>query len=391
VQFASALTTQQDPATAGLDLSQRIRGQLNGRRPDLALLFVSSHYVEQIEDLLSHIRLELNPRVLIGATGEGVLAGAEEIEEAPAAALWAAHLPGVEVTPLRMTFSDEASLSAREWPDTLQSEAMPPTMLIFADPFSTPIDEVLTSLEDVYPGAIAVGGLVGGGRDQGGNRLLLNDMAYDNGLVGVALSGPVSIRTVVSQGCRPIGDRCVVTRAEQNVIHELSGQSALERLQSIFAELNVRDRELAQRALHIGIVMNEHRNHFERGDFLVRNLVGADRQSGSVAIGDLVKEGQTVQFHVRDADSADEDLHHLLAQERQRRPKAPLGVLVFSCCGRGRGLFGQPHHDVGVIREQVGGIPLAGFFAQGEIGPVAGRNYLHGYTASVVLFSEPDR
>jgi small ligand-binding sensory domain FIST len=264
-----------------------------------------------------------------------------------------------------------------------------PTFILLADPFTTPMAEALTVLADRWPGAAAIGGLAGGGRNQGDHRLLLNDTVHDNGLVGVALSGPLSIRTVVSQGCRPIGDPFVVTRAEQNVIHELGGEPALERLQAVFESLAGDERRMAHQALHVGIVIDEHRERFERGDFLIRNLIGADRSSGSVAIGDQVQEGQTVQFHLRDAKSASEDLNLLLALDRTKHEQPPLGALLFSCCGRGHGLFGKPHHDITVLRERVGEIPAAGFFAQGEIGPVGGSNFLHGYTASLALFSEP--
>jgi small ligand-binding sensory domain FIST len=261
-------------------------------------------------------------------------------------------------------------------------------LILLADPFSTPVDEVLAVLADRCPGSAAIGGLAGGGHDSGENRLILNDEVYDGGLVGVALSGRIAVRMVVSQGCRPIGEPYVVTKAEQNVIHELGGVPALERLQTLFESLGSDERRIAQRALHLGIVIDEHRDRFERGDFLVRNLIGADRGSGSVAIGDQVQEGQTVQFHVRDAQSASEDLNLLLAADRSIH-RAPLGALLFSCCGRGRGLFGRPHHDITAVREREGDVPIAGFFAQGEIGPVGGGNFLHGYTASLALFSEP--
>ena len=181
-----------------------------------------------------------------------------------------------------------------------------------------------------------------------------------------------------------------MTKAERNVIYELGGTPALDRLQAAFESLSEEERRIAHRALHVGVVIDEHHNRFERGDFLVRNLIGADRSSGSVAIGDVVREGQTVQFHVRDARSASEDLNLLLAAEQSRQARPTLGALVFSCCGRGQGLFGRPHHDVTAVRERVGDVPIAGFFAQGEIGPVGGSNFLHGYTASVALFSEPD-
>jgi small ligand-binding sensory domain FIST len=252
------------------------------------------------------------------------------------------------------------------------------------------MQEVLSLMSDRYPHGKAVGGLAGGGQDSGENRLLLNDQIFDGGVVGVQLTGPIAVRTVTSQGCRPIGERFVVTRAEQNLIYELGGVSALKRLQDVFESLGGAQRRDAHRAVHLGIVIDEHQSHFERGDFLVRNLIGADQQAGAIAIGDIVQEGQTVQFHLRDAKSASDDLHFLLAADRTTHQSPPLGALLFSCCGRGEGLFGQPHHDSGVVQERLGSIPTAGFFAQGEIGPVGGRNFLHGYTASVVIFSEPD-
>lgn len=391
LKFAAAVSRERDSHAAGSAVAQAARRDLEGRQADLACLFFSPQYAESAEELVEAVRQELSPHLLIGCSGEGVIGGGEEIESAAAVTLWTASLPGVALTPFRLSADqDEYGISMTGWPGNFDEPLERPSFLLLADPFSTPMDEVFSLLADRCSGAPAIGGLAGGGRDQGDNRMVLDGNVYDGGLVGVALSGPLAIRTVVSQGCRPIGERYMVTRAEHNVIHELSGTPALERLQSLFGSLSDKEQHLAQRALHIGVVMDEQRNRFERGDFLVRNLIGADQRSGSVAIGDVVKEGQTVQFHLRDAQSATEDLHLMLAAERARHPQPPLGALVFSCCGRGRGLFGRPHHDVSTLKERVGDVPTAGFFAQGEIGPVGGANFLHGYTASVALFSEPD-
>jgi len=391
LKFAAAVSRERDPRAAGSSVAQAVRRDLGGRPADLACLFFSSQYTEPAEALVEAIRSELAPRLLIGCSGEGVIGGSEEIESAAAVTLWAAGLPGVTLTPFRLTADrDDYGISLTGWPGVLDNLPARPSFVLLADPFSTPMDEVLALIADRCPGSPAIGGLAGGGRDQGDNRMVLNGDVYDGGLVGVTLSGPLAIRTVISQGCRPIGERYMVTRAEHNVIHELSGTPALQQLQSFFGSLSEDEQRLAQRALHIGVVIDEQRNRFERGDFLVRNLIGADQRSGSLAIGDVVREGQTVQFHLRDAQSATEDLHMLLAAERVRHQQPPLGALVFSCCGRGRGLFGRPHHDVSILKERAGEIPTAGFFAQGEIGPVGGRNFLHGYTASVALFSEPD-
>jgi small ligand-binding sensory domain FIST len=262
---------------------------------------------------------------------------------------------------------------------------------LLADPFTTPVQELLNMLGEQYHGVPVVGGLAGGGRGARENRMILAGQAYDGGAVGVRMAGPVTVETIISQGCRPIGDRYVVTRAEQNVIHELGGKPALQRLQTAFDSLDEQRRRTVHRALHVGIVIDEHRAHFERGDFLIRNLIGADQETGSIAVGDSVREGQTIQFHLRDGRTADEDLNLLLAGYARRRHLPPSGALLFSCCGRGQGLFGIPHHDITVLRTRLGTIPTAGFFAQGEIGSVGDKNFVHGYTASIALFSEPGR
>ncbi|MFQ5930962.1 MAG: FIST N-terminal domain-containing protein [Nitrospiraceae bacterium] len=390
LRFSAAVSRDTNAVEAGRDLGRATRRALGEGPADLAFLFFSAHYAEQATELTAAVRRELAPDLVVGCTGEGIIGGTEEVESAPAVSLWAARLPGVSLTPIRLSCAqDEDGISVRGWPDELISGPALPSFLLLADPFSTGVNEALSLIADRCPGSIAIGGMAGGGRDLGENRMVLNDEVYEGGLVGVAVSGPLSLRTVVSQGCRPIGERYVVTKAESNVIHELGGVPALERLQSVFETLSSAERRLAHRALHIGVVMDEQRNRFERGDFLVRNLIGADQNSGSVAIGDMIKEGQTIQFHIRDAQSASEDLHLMLAADRARHQQPPLGALLFSCCGRGRGLFGRPHHDVTVLRERTGNVPVAGFFAQGEIGPVGGMNFLHGYTASVALFCEP--
>ena len=389
LRFAAAVSTQSDTEKAAGDLADEIQTKF-GRAPiDLACLFFSAHHTVRADVLAATISRSLRPRFLIGCSGEGIIAGAEELEMAPATALWAASLPDVTLDPIRASFSptqDQFRLS--DWPASNGEDA---SLLVLADPFTTPVQEVLCLLDERYPGVQAIGGLAGGGHQVGENRLIFHDEVLTGGLVGVRVSGPVDIRPVISQGCRLLGDRFVVTKAEHNLIHELGGVPALERLQAVFESLPEEDRRHAHRALHIGIAIDEHRDRFERGDFLVRNLVGADQTTGSIAIGDIVQEGQTVQFHLRDAQSASEDLNVLLAADRAAHRHPPLGALLFSCCGRGRGLFGRPHHDATATAERLGAIPLAGFFAQGEIGPVGGRNFLHGYTASMALFAERDR
>lgn len=388
MQFAAALSRKSDTEAAARDLADEVRARLGTASVDLACLFFSAHHTLRAEVLATMLAQALRPRIMIGCSGEGVIAGAEELETAPAVTLWVASLPDVTVDPVRLSFSptqDQFRLSG--WPEPGVADS---SFLLFADPFTTPMQEVLRLLEERYPGTKAIGGLAGGGQEAGKNRVIFHDEVLTGGLVGVRLSGPVDIRPVISQGCRLIGDRFVVTKAEHNLIHELGGAPALQRLQTVFESLTGEDRRRAHRALHLGIVIDEHQNRFERGDFLVRNLVGADQTTGAVAIGDVVQEGQTVQFQLRDAQSASEDLNLLLAADRATHRHPPLGTLMFSCCGRGQGLFERPNHDAAAVTERLGPIPIAGFFAQGEVGPVGGRNFLHGYTASLALFAERD-
>ena len=372
LQFATALSRKTDTEAATRDLADAILMQIGAAPIDLAFGFFSGHHAAKATMISAMLRKELRAKVCLGCSGEGVIAGSEEIETAAALTVWVACLPDVKLTPLQLSVSHlQDQIRMLGWPDPGHEES---TFLLLADPFSTPMQEILSLMNDRYPHGKVGGGLAGGGQDSGENRLLLNDHGFDGGVVGVQLTGPIAVRTVTSQGCRPIGERFVVTRAEQNLIFELGGVSALKRLQDVFESMGEDQRRDARHALHLGIVIDEHGSHFEPGDFLVRNLIGADQQAGAVAIGDVVLEGQTVQFHLRDAKSASDDLHFLLAADRAKHQSPPLGALLFSCCGRGEGLFGQPHHDSGVVQERLGPIPTAGFFAQGEIGQVGGAS-----------------
>lgn len=388
LRFASALSRKTDTEAAVRDLADAVRMEIGQGAIHLAFVFFSPHHVQKADLIARMIREELSIDVCLGCSGEGVIADGEELETAPALTLWVGSLPHVRLTPIRLAFSQvQDQFHMPDWPE---ATAEPSTFILLADPFSTPMHEILAMMAERYPNGQAVGGLAGGGRGPGDNRLIKNGEVLDGGVVGVHVSGPIAIRTVISQGCCPIGERYVVTRAEQNMLFELAGKPAIVRLQEVFESLEGPRRRDAHRALHIGIAIDEHRSRFERGDFLVRNLVGADQQAGAIAIGDVVQEGQTVQFQLRDAKSASEDLHVLLAADRAKHRNPPLGALLFSCCGRGEGLFGHSHHDSKVVQERVGPIPVAGFFAQGEIGPVGAKNFLHGYTASVALFSRPE-
>ena len=389
VKIASVLSRAEMTSDAVDAVCRDITIGLAGHPVDLAFVFFSAHHLDSVEDLAAQVRDRLRPRVLLGCSAESVIEGSQEIEGEPALCLWAAHLPATVLTPFHLSFEHaEGSFAVSGWPEEMPEPDSHPSFVVMGDPFTTPVEALLHSLAERYPGALAIGGMASAGHQPGTNRLLYNDTVLDEGAIVVALTGAVRIRTVVSQGCRPIGERFMITSAEQNVIHELSGKPALDRLREVFSLLSPSEQRQAERALHLGIVIDEQQEQFARGDFLIRNLVGADQQTGSFAVGDIVREGQTVQFQLRDGASASEDLHALLAGERSIGKGAPAGALIFSCNGRGQRLFRRPHHDATAIQESIGALPVGGFFAMGEIGPVGGNNFLHSFTASVALFCE---
>ena len=379
-RFASALSQHPIAANAVGEAAGEILEHLDGEGCDLAVCFASTHHVGAFEDIGPALRNILEPRVLVGGTAVAVAGGPHEIEENPALTVFAARLDGATLTPVTLRVQetpDGAALTG--WPSLDQS---PGSLLLFADPFTFPVDAFLQRVNRDLPGLQIIGGLASAAGSPGGNRLVLDDHVVDEGAVGVFVDGGgIQVRTLVSQGCRPIGRPYVVTRGDQNLIEELGGKPAIERLQELAGAASEEERELLRRGLHVGLVVDEHKAEFSRGDFLVRNLLGADESSGALAVGEQVSVGQTVQFHVRDAGAADEDLREMLTGVDAE------AALLFTCNGRGRHLFTVPDHDAGMVENLLGPIPLAGAFCAGEIGPVGGRNFLHGFTASLALFA----
>ncbi len=379
--FASALSQHPLATQAVGEAAGEVLERLGGEHADLVVCFVSPHHVGVLEDIAGAVRGVLEPRVLLGGTAASIIGSGREVEEEPALSLFAARLPDRELTPVALRVEETPDGAALlGWPE--QRDGPPTTLLLFADPFTFPVDAFLERCNADAPELRVIGGLASAAARPGGNRLVLDDRIVDEGAVGVLVDRGIDVRTLVSQGCRPIGRPYVVTRAQRNFVEELGGQPALERLQEIAAGATEEERELLRGGLHVGLVVDEHKAEFERGDFLVRNLLGADQESGALAVGDRVSVGQTVQFHVRDAAAADEDLRELLAGVDAE------AALLFTCNGRGRHLFGAPDHDAGLVEQMLGPIPVAGCFCAGEIGPVGGRNFLHGFTASLALFGE---
>jgi small ligand-binding sensory domain FIST len=341
--------------------------------------------------IVKTLQQRLGPRCLLGCVGESIVGNDQEIEWRPALSLWVAGWSrAVELEPFHLTFEQTADgPSLMGWPDSIVGGNLADAaMLVLGDPFTFPAQEFLQQVNQDYRGLRVMGGMASGVRGPGQCRLISGEDVSDSGAVGVVLRGPGLVRSIVSQGCRPIGRPMVITGANDNLITALGGRPPLQILQELWQELSTRDQELCRHGLHVGVVMNEYQGEFHRGDFLVRNVIGAERETGSLAITDRVRVGQTVQFHVRDADSADEDLRLLLQGDREKNPGSAKGALLFTCNGRGTRLFSGPNHDAGQVRLEAGQVPLAGFFAQGELGPVGGQNFIHGFTASVVLFQD---
>jgi small ligand-binding sensory domain FIST len=386
LRCAAAVSTQSVTSEAVREACAEIREQL-GDVPDLALLFCSPDHARQADTLAAQACEALGTDRLLGCSGESIVATGREIEEGPALSLWAAKWPGASCSlfPLEFERTREGGV-IQGWPDALAGQWPDETFLILlGEPFSFPADLLLERLNEDRPGVQVVGGMASGGDQPGDHRLFLGSSSLAEGAVAAIVSGPVRMRTVVSQGCRPIGKPFVVTKAERNVIQELGGKPALLQLKEIFDTLPAREQILVQNALHVGRVVSEYQERFEQGDFLVRNVVGIDPSDGAIAIGDYIRPGQTVQFHVRDQEAADAELRQLLAAAAQRSP-GPAGALLFTCNGRGTRMFSQPDHDAQCVAEALGPIPVAGLFAQGEIGPIGRQNFMHGFTASVAIF-----
>jgi len=373
-RFAAAASEHPLASHAAGEVIGEVMDQL-GPGPDLAVLFATGDHTGVFEELAGAVDELLAPRVLIGCTGSSVLAGPQELEEVPAVSLFAGQVGAAEPVRLDVIDSADGTVVVGMPDEAVQAG----TLVLLADPFSFPGDDFLTALGAQYPGVRAIGGLASAARGPGGNRLLVGQTVFDDGAVGVLLPDAVAVDLVVSQGCRPIGEPFVVTKAERNVIYELGGQPALDRLQHLLDKAEGDERRLLAQGLHIGIVVDEQQELFDRGDFLIRGVLGADRSVGAVAVGDEVTVGSTVQFQVRDAETADEDLRHLLAGGSAE------GALLFTCNGRGERFFDEPHHDAELVHA-VAGDATAGLFCAGEIGPIGTRNATHGYTASVLLF-----
>jgi small ligand-binding sensory domain FIST len=383
MQFHAAISDLPDTIEATQAVVSDVRAAVAD--VDVALVFATADHREMFADLVERLWLELDPQAMIGCAAEGVIAAGREIERSPGVAVIAGHLPGVRVHPIHIATNEWRDLLST--PDDLRERLglgdESRALLGIGDPWTCPLNQLMQAMDMLAPHAPMVGGMASAARQQGENRLVRNDQVFDAGFVGLSLSGPIDVQTVVSQGARPIGRPLVITRARDNIVEQLGGKKAMEVLREIILSLPKSEQALLQHGLLIGRAISEYRESFGRGDFLVRNITGADQNSGAIALADYVRVGQTIQFHVRDSASADEDLRLML--EAAAKKGQPAAGLLFSCNGRGTRMFDSPNHDIGVANQFMPETPLAGFFAAGEIGPVGGRNFIHGHTASVAL------
>lgn len=412
LSFASAISIAPDPDRCAGELCDAIAVDM-GSNADLAVVFASGGLAEHLPGIASAVQRRTGARRVLGCSAEGVAGGNTEVELESAASVLVGRMPGVELTTFDLDalapmhdpgvesrVAIGAAIGAR--PDTRAA-------LLLVDPFSVPMGRLLPVLDGAMAVAgsdgFAFGGLASAGQRAGENRLLLDSSVRHEGLIGLTLSGALDVDVIVSQGCRPIGPTSVVTRAKGNLIFELGGRRALDVAKSSLEQLNDDDRKLLAGGLFLGQAATEYKPRLGRGDFLVRPVMGAEPTSGAIAVGEIVRTGQTVQFHLRDSTTAREDLELLL--DGQVLHGRPAGVLMITCNGRGKQLFGESGVDVATVQRAFapleGGaaaaklgavygpparplVPLAGFFASGEIGPLGGSSFVHGHTACAALF-----
>lgn len=376
--------------------AEELRRRLEPNRPTLGLVFMTPDHFAQASQILEILRLHARIPMLAGCSSTSLIAGSEEAEDKPGIVLGLYALPGAELHAFHFTQEDVGQAEDDGYWE--QKTGMPRDAangwLVFADPFRMDCESWLRTWNEAYAPSPVLGGLATGTFQEQATQVYLNDMVYEEGGIGIAFGGSVTLKGVISQGCTPIGETWTITHSERNLIHAIGNRPAYEVLMETYNELTSEEQGKTRGNLFVGLVINEYLEDFHRGDFLVRNLIGADPKSGVVAVGALPRQGQTLQFQRRDAEAATEDMSLVLEKARgEVKGSRILGGCLFACNGRGSRLFGRPNHDAEMVQEKVGPLGLSGFFCNGEIGPVGSRNFLHGYTAALALFvdKEPSR
>jgi small ligand-binding sensory domain FIST len=387
MQWASALSRRVDARQAVAEAAEVVRDALSGP-PDLALLFVSSHYASAFDAIPCWAQAMLSPGCLIGCSASGVVGAGTEVERSEALSIVAARLPGVELFPFHLELPPAEGQEAiyRELTGLRSGGA---GLVLLSDPFSIDVEALLRGLDSAYPGVPKVGGLISGANEAGDGALFLGDRTLREGALGLGLRGRIALDTLVAQGCRPVGQPMIITRCRESVIYELNVGRPVDALRRLFEQLEPRDQELCRHSLFIGIEMSGGSHRYGQGDFLVRNLGGLDPKSGAMNVQGRCRDYQVVQFMLRDARTSAQDLQQRLMERHALKSSgAARGALQFSCVGRGQELFGSANHDSDMFCRQMGALPLGGFFASGEVGPVAGQSFLHGYTSVFGIFSD---
>lgn len=408
MQWANALSTRPSLEAALNEVTATLQPQLPGD-PDLGIVFLSSAFASDAPRLMPLLLEKLPMPTVIGCLGGGIIGttsqAIEEIEQGPALSLSVGYLPGVKIHPFRIDANQLPDLDGppQAWIDRIGVDpAENPHFILLIDPMASGITDLLAGLDFAYPRANKIGGLASAGESIAPGPLFYAEAGrsaprlYGQGTIGVALSGAIQVDSIVAQGCRPIGKPFQVTEAERNIITEIQAASSttgelitappLELLRDLVQTLSDPDRELAQTALFVGVAMDSFKLSLQPGDFLIRNLLGVDPRQGAIAIGDRVRRGQRLQFHLRDAQTSAEDLQFLLGDYLKAHPMPQaLGALMFSCLGRGTNLYADANFDSQVFRRFLPGIPLGGFFCNGEIGPVGQQTFLHGYTSALAI------
>jgi small ligand-binding sensory domain FIST len=382
-RVGAGLSASPEAAEAASEAARDARATLDGAAVDLAFLFLSAEHFADADEAVAAVDRQLEPSHLVGCIAEGVVGRDRELENGPGAAVWAAALPEAEIETFHsVALSTEDGVAVTGFPELDGADLV----ALLVDPFTFPAAGFLTRLNEEEDSAPLVGGLAAGGGEPDTQALFVDGEVVYEGAVGAVVRG-APVRTVVSQGCAPVGRDAVITSAEDNVVFELAGEPALERLKGDLATMTPEQQQSAARGgVLAGLVIDENRSDYRRGDYLMRGLIGLDEETGALAIGEPVRVGQTLRFHVRDAAAADEDLRENLAAALDRGRAA--GALLFTCNGRGTNMFSAPDHDVRAVGELLGDDALAGFFCAGEIGPVGGKPFLHGFTATLAVFLE---
>ena len=390
MKWASAVSEHADLERAIDECATGLLSRMDSVAPDLAVVFVSQHHEADYEQVSGLVKQRLPSAKVFGCSGGGIIGGGVEVEQRPAVSITAASLPDVQIEAFHLDGDSLPDLDAGPalWEELVGvTSEQDPQFVMLADPFSFPVQNLLLGLDFAFSDSVKIGGLASGAQQQGGNALFLNDQVHRSGAIGLALHGNITVDTVVAQGCRPIGHLMHITESRRNVLVQLDGKPPLDVLKDLFQTMSERDQDLMRHSLFLGVVMDEMLEEPKQGDFLIRNVVGMDARTGVMAIGEMLKEGQLVQFHLRDAATSAEDLTAVLERYAiENRENQVQGALLFSCLGRGQYLYGRPNHDTEIFQEKLGQVPLGGFFCNGEIGPVSGTTFLHGYTSSFGIF-----